>query len=227
MAHRLGLSLAPVLPAALAPVPGPLYGDLLCYKESSLDEERQRAAGHLACLLRQFLAHHRRCLEDALGGTAQVALAVPSTSRPGPASLERLGHLAELVPGALGIPLDWGVDLLRRTGAPIGPMHPNARAFAVPDEYKTQVRQRRVLVLDDSYVSGARSQSAAAALRLAGARAVVILPLGRVLRPDRVAAHAEFLQQLAAPSGHCARCLSGEAGGEVRRLSDQAAAGTG
>jgi predicted phosphoribosyltransferase len=92
-------------------------------------------------------------------------------------------------------------------------MHPNARAFAVPDEGQTQVRQRRVLVLDDSYVSGARSQSAAAALRVAGARAVVILPLGRVLRPDRVAAHAEFLQQLGEPSERCARCLCDQTAG--------------
>jgi hypothetical protein len=49
-----------------------------------------------------------------------------------------------------------------------------------------------VLLLDDTYVSGARSQSAAAALQRAGAR-TVIGPLGRVLRPDRIALHAEFL----------------------------------
>jgi hypothetical protein len=204
VAHRLGLNLVPVLPAALAPVPGPLYGDLLCYKESSVGEERQRAVGHLARLLRDFLAHHGRCLEATLGGPAQVALAVPSTSRPGPASLERLGQLDGLVPAALGTPLVWGVDLLWRTEAPI-------LAFAVPDANQVQVRGRRVLVLDDSYVSGARSQSAAAALRMAGARAVVILPLGRVLRPDRVAAHAEFLQQVGAPSVRCARCLGNQA----------------
>jgi hypothetical protein len=52
-------------------------------------------------------------------------------------------------------------------------------------------------LLDDTYVSGARSQSAAAALQLAGGRPV-IAPLGRVLRPDRVLLHAEFLRRHAA-----------------------------
>ena len=61
------------------------------------------------------------------------------------------------------------------------------------------VRGARVLLLDDTYVSGARSQSAAAALRLAGA-VPVIVPLGRVLRPDRIARHAAFLaRHTAAP----------------------------
>ena len=53
----------------------------------------------------------------------------------------------------------------------------------------------RVLLLDDTYVSGARAQSAAAALSLAAARSTLIVPLGRVLRPDRVALHADFLRR--------------------------------
>ena len=57
-----------------------------------------------------------------------------------------------------------------------------------------RLRGARVLLLDDTYVSGARSQSAAAALQRAGAR-TVIGPLGRVLRPGRVARHADFLRQ--------------------------------
>jgi hypothetical protein len=55
-------------------------------------------------------------------------------------------------------------------------------------------------VLDDTYVSGARSQSAAAALRRAATGRTVITPLGRVLRPDRVALHADFLKRFSRPS---------------------------
>ncbi len=40
-----------------------------------------------------------------------------------------------------------------------------------------------VLVFDDSVTTGARAQSAAAALRLAGARVVGILVVGRALAP--------------------------------------------
>ena len=62
----------------------------------------------------------------------------------------------------------------------------------------TAPSRARALLLDDTYVSGARSQSAAAALELAGARSTLIVPIGRVLRPDSVALHADFLRRHAA-----------------------------
>jgi hypothetical protein len=95
-------------------------------------------------------------------------------------------------------------------------MHPSGRAFAVPPTLRCRVTGKRLVLLDDTYVSGARSQSAAAALRRAGAASVVVVALGRVLRPDRVQAHAAFLScrpppgpesLLAASSGPCARCV--------------------
>jgi adenine/guanine phosphoribosyltransferase-like PRPP-binding protein len=73
-------------------------------------------------------------------------------------------------------------------------MRPHPAAFMVRAHERAAIAGARVLLLDDTYVSGARSQSAAAALQLAGARPV-IAPLGRVLRPDRVALHAEFLRR--------------------------------
>ena len=73
-------------------------------------------------------------------------------------------------------------------------MRPDPAAFTVPPPNLAGLRGARVLLLDDTYVSGARSQSAAAALGRSGAHAV-IGPLGRVLRPGLVARHAEFLSQ--------------------------------
>ena len=73
-------------------------------------------------------------------------------------------------------------------------MRPDPAAFTVPPPDRAALRGARVLLLDDTYVSGARSQSAAAALQQAGAR-TVIGPLGRVLRPDRIALHADFLRR--------------------------------
>jgi hypothetical protein len=87
-------------------------------------------------------------------------------------------------------------------------MRPNATAFAVDPSARAAVRGARALLLDDTYVSGSRAQSAAAALRLAGAGAVVITPLGRVLRPDRVAAHAAFLAARPGQAGHRSRCVA-------------------
>ena len=82
----------------------------------------------------------------------------------------------------------WAPGLLQRAEAPDGPppvahMRPDAAAFRLRREDRTGVTGRRVVLLDDTYVSGTRSQSAAAALQLAGACATLIVPLGRVLRP--------------------------------------------
>ena len=77
-------------------------------------------------------------------------------------------------------------------------MRPDPAAFSPRAREGRAVVGARALLLDDTYVSGARSQSAAAALELAGARSTLIVPIGRVLRPDRVALHAEFLRRHAA-----------------------------
>jgi hypothetical protein len=41
-----------------------------------------------------------------------------------------------------------------------------------------------VLLVDDTFTSGARGQSAASALQLAGAHVVAMVPVGRYIRPD-------------------------------------------
>lgn len=46
------------------------------------------------------------------------------------------------------------------------------------------VNGRSILIVDDTFTSGARCQSAASALQLAGARVVAVLPVGRFIRPD-------------------------------------------
>jgi hypothetical protein len=112
---------------------------------------------------------------------------------------------------------------LCRTSQPVGHMRPSARAFVVPPTLRCRVAGRRLVLLDDAYVSGARSQSAAAALRRAAAASVVIVAVGRVLRPERVPAHAEFLVRRPPgdggslptdPSRPCARCAQTAAGTE-------------
>jgi predicted amidophosphoribosyltransferase len=74
-------------------------------------------------------------------------------------------------------------------------MRPHPAAFQLRAPDRDGVAGSRVLLLDDTYVSGARAQSAAAALHLTGACATVIVPLGCVLRPDRVTRHADFLRR--------------------------------
>ena len=221
MAARLRLPLAPVLPVRLCPLPGPLYTVLVGYKESAVDEARRYFAGLVRALLAAFLAEHGPCITAAAGGPIDRVLAVPSTARPSGPPLAALEGLADTVRAAFA-GARWAPELLRRASAPVGHMRPDEGAFAVRSGPLTPTapsvpRGSRALLLDDTYVSGARAQSAAAALRRAGARSVVIVPVGRVVRPDLSAVHAAFLQAhpalpdgwcvSSAPGAPCARCL--------------------
>jgi hypothetical protein len=208
VAQRLRLPLAPVMPVRLCPVPGPLYTVLMGYKESSVDLARRRYSRLVAGHLTSHLERHGACVEAALGGAADVVLPVPSSARPDGAPL---GHIAGLGPsatGTLGRPARWLPDLLSRSVAPVGHMRPHRSAFVVADH--AAVADARVVLLDDLYVSGARAQSAAAALRRTGARSVVVVPVGRILRPDRLPAHAAYLARVrrqGTGDDRCSRCL--------------------
>jgi hypothetical protein len=211
VARRLGVVLAPVLPMQICPLPGPLYTVLMGYKEAPVAEARARFRPIVRTLTAGFLRAHAECVAALAGGWPHFVLPVPSTVRPGGSPIARVPGLAADVESALpGV--RW-TGLLYRTDVPVGHMRPSARAFAVPPTLRHRIAGRRLVLLDDTYVSGARSQSAAAALRRAGASSVVVVALGRVFRPDRVPAHADFLNgrapgdsSIVDVSGPCARC---------------------
>ncbi len=209
VAQRLGAPLAPVVPVRLCPLPGPLYAVLMGYKEARVGEARRRFTPMVRALLDAFLAAHAPCLAVAAGGPFDLVLPVPSTARPSGAPLAGVNGLDEDV-GQRIEGARWSPRTLLRDLAPVGHMRPDARAFSVAPPEHSRLEGGRCLLLDDTYVSGARSQSAAAALRRAGAQAVVIVALGRVLRPDRVPAHAAFLRRAAheqRAGRPCARCV--------------------
>jgi hypothetical protein len=202
------------MPVRLCPLPGTLYTVLMGYKESPLSEARRHFSVIVKDLAAGFLGHHSQCMTAAVSGPFDFALPVPSSSRPGRAPLDRVVGLAEEVERALP-PARWCPGLLERSARAIAHMRPDAGAFAVPVWARPSVEGSRVVLLDDTYVSGSRAQSAAAALRLAGARATLIVALGRVLRPDRSLLHAQFVGRypaaaaLGTPDGpsRCCRCV--------------------
>jgi hypothetical protein len=199
-------------------LPSPLYEVLLGYKESPVNDARHRFTPMVRALLDAFLAVHAPCVAAAAGGPIRLVVPVPSTARPGGSPLGGVLGLADVVRHRIGGAC-WSSRALRRGDVAVGHMRPDARAFTVAPEARPHIAGGRCLLLDDTYVSGARAQSAAAALRRAGAPGAVIVALGRVLRPDRVPAHAAFLQSASleppplAPDEpgsarrRCARCV--------------------
>ena len=177
------LPLAPVSPVRLCPLPGPLYTVLMGYKESPVPEARARFAPMVRGLFDAFFAATRPAWRRRAGGRWSCP-SLRRRARPD-SPLARVAGLGDLVRASVGGVLA-GRPARSRSGDASGHMHPDRDGFVVPPSRRAAVRGRRLLLLDDTYVSGARAQSAAAALRLAGAASCASWSPGRVLRPDRV-----------------------------------------
>ena len=168
-----GLLADAVAPIGYAVRGGPLAADLRRYKSERCDAaQAARAAARLRELLAAFLAEHGPSLWQAAGMTAgpgAVAVVPSGQGRPG-------AHpLVGLVLACVELPL------VRLAVAP-GQTHTrgvNPDLVRVADP----VDGTDVLVVDDTWVSGGSAQSTAAALKLAGARRVAAVVLGRHVNP--------------------------------------------
>jgi hypothetical protein len=125
------------------------------------------AAAALRALLVVFLRDHGPCAWRAAGMTAPTHLAlVPSgRGRPGPHPLRSLTVPYLALPRA-------GLLLRSRDDQEIRDLN--------PDRFGAQrLPGARVVLLDDTWTSGASAASATAAFKLAGARSVAVVVLGR------------------------------------------------
>jgi predicted amidophosphoribosyltransferase len=134
----------------------------------------RRFALELAAVLWRHLAGHERCLARA-AGVASFALVttVPSSDR----DRDAAHPLATLVGELVGPTRDRYACLLRRSPAPV-----HAHEFSVEKyEPRTAVAGRTVLLVDDTWTTGANAQSAAASLKAAGAGPIAAVVIGRHL----------------------------------------------
>jgi hypothetical protein len=164
-----GLLADTVVPVSYAVKGTSFAAGLWSYKSWSDPDARARTL--MAALLLAFLHDHGGCVwRDAGMPTPDRLAVVPSgCGRPEPHPLLTLTSprlrlpLVPLAirPGSQGRDLD--LHRFRADGAAAG---------------------ASVLLVDDTWVSGASAQSAAAALKLAGARHVAIVVLGRHLNPS-------------------------------------------
>jgi predicted amidophosphoribosyltransferase len=163
---------------ALAPARSQLAYELVNYKrEATPAAIRDRFTLGLAAVLWRWLAAHERCLAAAAGVPGfPIITTVPSTNR------ERRGEhpMVRLVSGIVIGSAERYRPLLSASGIAMGERDYRADRFVVTQ----RLNGEDVLVIDDTWTSGAQLQGAAAALKAAGAGRVAVLAIGRWYHPD-------------------------------------------
>jgi predicted amidophosphoribosyltransferase len=150
-----------------------LHHALAGYKRAQQPVAR-RLQVELAAVLWRHLAAHEKCVARASGVKAErfeLVTTVPS----GDPQRDHLHPLPRLVGELTGPTRTRHRRLLRRSAKPVA-----SRAFdAEKFEPVVPLDSEPVLLIDDTWTTGASAQSAAAALRSAGAGAVATVVIGR------------------------------------------------
>lgn len=169
--RRLPTTASAVAFVALAVKNEQLARELWLYKNARPEHVRNRVRLGLASVLWRWLAGHEQCLADRAGVTDfPVVTTVPSTNGRADHPLDDLaGHI-------VGATAKRFRPLLRAVEGDGG-----GRDFGVDrfDIVGGVDRDVPVLLVDDTWTSGAHAQSAAAALRAAGSGPVAIACIGR------------------------------------------------
>jgi adenine/guanine phosphoribosyltransferase-like PRPP-binding protein len=172
------MPLAPVTAATPYRVGDEMHRLLRGYKDASEAEARSARAARLAGLLSRWLGNHRGRLLARTGGPWDLVVGVPSSHRPG----APVDALVQAVPALARKHR----PLLVQGPEPTDHLVASRWGFAVAADHDLRNRTRgcRALVVDDSFTTGARAQSAVAALRMAGIRVAGVLVVGRVVAPE-------------------------------------------
>lgn len=163
--HReFGTELADeVVPISLAEKDKQLTRVLSQYKNSQSDEVRRQFTNELACVLAAFLAKHQDCLGDF-----DLVTVMPSSQGRTPPLVDVLGRRISLTRARFA-------ETLVTCAGNTREMRPGSYEVVV------DVGGKNVLLVDDTWTSGASVQSAAVASKRAGAARVVGLVIGRHL----------------------------------------------
>jgi hypothetical protein len=165
-----------VLPISYSVAFSQLHTALRQYKRGHERAQRQFQP-QLAAVLWRFTALHERCLARRVQVDGfDLVTTVPSSSR------ERDEHhpLRHLVGEVIAPTRTRYQRVLMRSGTPV----PDRTVD--PGKYNATVdlRGESILLIDDTWASGANVQSAAGALKTAGAGAVGVIVIGRHLKDD-------------------------------------------
>lgn len=168
--------LATVAPISYSVAHEQLHHALASYKRMSGAAGR-RLAMQLAAVLWRFLTVHERCVARATGVESfPLVTTVPSSDR-----LRDENHPLRWIVSALVDPTrDRYERLLRRSSC-----EADAHAFT-PEKFaaERELSGEPVLLIDDTWTTGANAQSAAATLRGAGAGGLAAVVIGRHVNRD-------------------------------------------
>jgi len=153
-----------------------LHHALASYKR--LDGEVARRLGaSLAAILWRFLAEHERCVARAAGTDRfELVTTVPSGDR----TRDDRHPLRWIVSELLAPTRNRHERLLQRTQDDVQPRTFSPSKFAAT----RAIQHHSVLLIDDTWTTGASAQSAAAALKNAGANRVAAVVIGRHLNRE-------------------------------------------
>jgi predicted amidophosphoribosyltransferase len=165
-----------VLPISYSVAFGQLHTALRQYKRGHQRAQRQFQP-QLAAVLWRFTASHERCLARRVEIDGfDVVTTVPSSSR------ERDEHhpLRRLVGEVIAPTRTRYQRLLMRSGTPV------SERTVDPGKYSptADLHGESILLIDDTWASGANVQSAAGALKTAGAGTVGVIVIGRHVKDD-------------------------------------------
>ena len=163
-------------PISYSVAAGQLHHVLAAYKRQDGRVGRQLST-QLAAVLWRFLANHESCLARAAGVSAfDLVATVPSRS----GERDAAHPLHWIVSEAAGPTRDRHERLLTRSAVPVAPHEFDRRRY----EATGGVNEAAVLVIDDTWTTGANVQSAATVLKEAGAQTVAAVVIGRHLNRE-------------------------------------------
>ncbi len=171
-----------VLPISYSVHFGQLHTALAQYKRATGTVAR-RLQMELAAVLWRFLREHESCLARTVGVDGfDMATTVPSSDQ----ARDAEHPLRRIVGSDVGATRDRYELLLARSGTAVADRKVDPGKFSPARD----VDGESVLLIDDTWTTGSNAQSAAAALKTAGASQVAVLVIGRHI-------HAEYKQNAA------------------------------
>ena len=166
-----GEALAAMLPVSYSIGHEQLHRALAGYKRTGGRVSRHLAV-ELAAMLWRFLHRHETCLAGAAGTAGfELVVTVPSTDP----TRDQEHPLRVVVGELMGLTRDRYESVLYRTPAAVHPRAFDRRKFGV----LRHLAGEAILLIDDTWTTGANAQSAAAALEAAGSGPVGALVIGR------------------------------------------------